>query len=283
MVKAASAAIVATDGCPMDARRTAETLLLLRDQKPIVHSLVGAGAAECTAAMLQAVGARPILGQGLDEAEDLATIASALIASLQMPSSERLASIRLATREAREVEIPWVLEVHGLDHSSSRTSFAMDILQNKPSVVKGTSAEIMTLAKQARLAKRSVELEAKFTESAIEPGRLLADATGNVVAITGYTDYVTDGERTMRIDCGDAMQSCIPGLSTGLAALMAAFLSVERDRMTAAVHALSIVNVAGELAGVETNGPGSFRAQFLDRLYDLNHTGIASRLKVAAA
>ena len=37
--------------------------------------------------MLYAVGARPILGQGQDEAEDLATIASALTASLQMPSS----------------------------------------------------------------------------------------------------------------------------------------------------------------------------------------------------
>ncbi len=233
--------------------------------------------------MLYAVGARPILGQGLDEAEDLATIASALTASLQMPSSDPLASIRLSTREAREVEIPWVLEVHGINHSRSRTSFANDILQNRPAVVKGTSTEIMTLAKQVRLAKRSVELETQFTESAIETGRLLAAATGTVVVITGYISYGADGEHTMRIDCDDAMQGRIPGLSTGLAALMAAFLSVERDRMTACVYALSMVIEALQMTAAETTGLGSFRARFLDRLYNRNHTDIASRLKVAAA
>ena len=40
--------------------------------------------------------------------------------------------------------------------------------------------------------------------------------------------------------------------------------------MTAAVHALAIMGVAGELAAAEAAGPGSFRVRFLDALYNLD-------------
>jgi hydroxyethylthiazole kinase len=53
-------------------------------------------------------------------------------------------------------------------------------------------------------------------------------------------------------------------------ALVAAFLAVEPDPITAAASALLVMKVAGATAAAEAHGPGSFVPAFLDAVYALD-------------
>ena len=50
--------------------------------------------------------------------------------------------------------------------------------------------------------------------------------------------------------------------------------------MTAAAHGLAIMGVAGELAAVGAEGPGSFRQRFVDRLYGLDEATLDERARI---
>jgi hydroxyethylthiazole kinase len=51
--------------------------------------------------------------------------------------------------------------------------------------------------------------------------------------------------------------------------------------MTAAVHAMAVMGIAGELAAEKSAGPGSLQMQFLDALFNLEKADIESRLKLS--
>jgi hydroxyethylthiazole kinase len=69
--------------------------------------------------------------------------------------------------------------------------------------------------------------------------------------------------------------------ATGCAggAVLAAFLSIEKDRALAAACGLSVFNIAGEIAASRSGGPGSLVPELLDALYCLTDREIEARLK----
>ena len=64
--------------------------------------------------------------------------------------------------------------------------------------------------------------------------------------------------------------------------MIAALLAVEPDRLTAVVSALLIFAIAGEIAGIGANGPGSFGVHILDALSNLDRAAIRARAKVSS-
>jgi hydroxyethylthiazole kinase len=65
-----------------------------------------------------------------------------------------------------------------------------------------------------------------------------------------------------------------------LGAILAACLAVARDPFEAAIAAVSIVNIAAEIAAEGAAGPGSFAARLLDAMYGLSAEAIDARLKL---
>jgi hydroxyethylthiazole kinase len=63
-------------------------------------------------------------------------------------------------------------------------------------------------------------------------------------------------------------------------AVVAACLAVESDTIRAAVAALAIVGIAGELAAEKSSGPGSFATAVIDALYSLDGPMVSTRAKV---
>jgi len=111
----------------------------------------------------------------------------------------------------------------------------------------------------------------------LEAGKQLAKRYGNVVAISGKEDLVTDGERVIGVDNGVTMLAKITATGCSLTAIMAAFLAVAADGssdsiMLAAAYAFSVFGICAE--NVEYEGPGSLRVRMIDKLYNMVDDGI---------
>ena len=83
-------------------------------------------------------------------------------------------------------------------------------------------------------------------------------------------DYVTDGQRTVRVDGGDPLMTRVVGTGCALSAVVAANCALRGDRLDNVASACSWMKQAGQIATEQSNGPGSFVPAFLDALYNLN-------------
>ncbi len=72
------------------------------------------------------------------------------------------------------------------------------------------------------------------------------------------------------------MMPRVTGLGCTTSALCGAFLGVNASAVAAAVHAMTVMGIAGELAAEQAKGPGSLQVHFLDKLYDLTESDIRS-------
>jgi hydroxyethylthiazole kinase len=74
----------------------------------------------------------------------------------------------------------------------------------------------------------------------------------------------------------------VTGLGCTATALTGAFAAVSSSPFEAAVHAMAVMGIAGEIAGERAQGPGSFQMHLLDALFLLREFHIESRLRIEA-
>src|SRR5690606_40989031 len=78
------------------------------------------------------------------------------------------------------------------------------------------------------------------------PTRRSSDLLECVVAVTGATDYVTDGTRVVSVTSGHPMMAKVTALGCTASALIGACLAVEKDALIAAAHALAALGRSEE-------------------------------------
>ncbi|TXH99319.1 MAG: hydroxyethylthiazole kinase, partial [Rhizobium sp.] len=121
-------------------------------------------------------------------------------------------------------------------------------------------------------------------EQAEESARQLAAKHACVVAVTGVTDFVTDGQTAKRIAGGSPFMPQVTALGCSLTCLVGAFAAAKADDPFAAtVAALATFAVAGAQAGETANGPGSFAWRFLDALAALTPETLDRDARISAA
>lgn len=136
-------------------------------------------------------------------------------------------------------------------------------------VIKGNEREIQTVH-GAAVTQRGVDSASSLTISQrASLARSLARQTGAVVLLTGQTDVVSDGSRTLRVDNGHEYLGRVTGtgctLGTTVSAMVAAFRG---DVLIAALAGMVLFEVAAERAAVrdDVRGPGTFVPAFIDEL-----------------
>ena len=72
----------------------------------------------------------------------------------------------------------------------------------------------------------------------------------------------------------------VTGTGCSASALLGAFHAVDKDPVSAAATGLAFLSVAGETAGQEAKGPGSFMMHLLDALYNLSPSEVESRSRI---
>jgi hydroxyethylthiazole kinase len=95
----------------------------------------------------------------------------------------------------------------------------------------------------------------------------LAGWSEAVVAVSGSTDYITDGAEVIEVAGGDAMMTRVTGMGCALGAAIATFLGAGCAPLRAATAASAVFAHAGERAATQARGPGSFASAFVDELW----------------
>ena len=95
--------------------------------------------------------------------------------------------------------------------------------------------------------------------------------------MTGATDVVSDGTRTVKISNGHELLGEITGSGCTLGTTIASVLAVERgDKLLAAVVAILMYEIAAERAARrdDVRGPGTFVPAFIDELYAIRNESV---------
>ena len=246
----------------------------LRTARPLVMCMTNLVVMPVSANVLLAAGASPAMILAAEEAEDFAAISDALLVNLGTIPTDWVTAMTLAVHRAGADGRPWVLDPVGCGATPHRTRVARALAGRGPAIIRGNASEIIALSGTARARSKGVD-SADGSETAIEAARVLAGEAGAVVAVTGETDYVTDGRRVAAITGGHPFMTLSTGIGCALSGYVAACAAVA-PAFEAAVGALAAYGAAGAIAAAPLAGPGNLPAALCDALYGLTDADVAA-------
>jgi hydroxyethylthiazole kinase len=243
---------VASDVVPAVIEHAAALPAKIRAKRPRVHCITNTVAQAFTANTLLAAGATPSVTTSPEEIAGFVASADSLLVNLGTLDAERREAIGIALDTAATRKKTWVLDPVFVDRSPSRLEFARTLVARRPTVIRLNAAELAALSGEPVSA---------------DSARLFATRSGSVIALTGEIDVVTDGERLVTVHNGDELMARVTAMGCAGSAFVAAALATEQDRWHAAVSAMIVFGVAGELAADRSDGPGSLAFAILDALH----------------
>lgn len=256
----------------------------IRQKAPLVHNITNFVVMNNTANALLALGASPVMAHAPEEVAEMAAMASAVVLNMGTLSERWVEAMLLAGQSALEHNVPIVFDPVGVGATNYRNRTARRIFkQFTPSIIRGNASEIMALA--AELLDTQQQIKTKGVDSttasdnAIETALTLAQQLGTVIAISGIEDYITDGKTVHILKNGSPMMARVTGMGCTASAITGAFAGINSDMLEAAAHAMAVMGIAGELATLQSKGPGSLQVNFLDQLYTLTPKSIINTLK----
>ena len=251
----------------------------IRAEAPLVHNITNYVVMNLTANALLALGASPVMAHAQEEVAEMAALARSLVINIGTLSAPWIAAMFQAGGAARRRALPIVLDPVGAGATAFRTATARRLLDElTPAIVRGNASEIRALASDER-ATRGVD-SAHAPEDAAVAAAALSGRTGGVVVASGAIDLVVSGGMEARVANGHPMMAKVTGMGCTASALAGAFAAVNPSARDAAVNAMAVMGIAGELAAESAAGPGTFLTRFLDALYLMSESDIRGRLKV---
>ncbi len=257
----------------------ADNLDRVRIKKPLIHNITNYVVMNFTANVLLATGASPVMAHAEQEVEDMASFAGSLVLNIGTLSDSWIEAMVKAGKKASALKIPIILDPVGAGATPYRTETAKRLLREMDvSIIRGNASEIMALGDEQSVTKgvdsvHSVEDVAIIASS-------LAKELNTVLAITGPTDLITDGQRVLRVSNGHALMPYVTGTGCAATAVIGSFAAADSNPLTAAATGLAYLGLAGERAGKIASGPGSFVPAFLDALYSITPEELSGGCKV---
>ncbi|MBU0615420.1 MAG: hydroxyethylthiazole kinase [Nanoarchaeota archaeon] len=255
-----------------------EILSRIKHAKPLVHHITNWVTIYDCANMTRAFGALPVMAHAKEEVKEMTGIASALVLNIGTLTVDLIDTMIIAAKKANEKGIPIVLDAVGVGATKLRTDKVLEIMDNaKVDIIKGNSSEIGILA-GAKAETKGVEAMS-VEGNLIEIAKKLAKERDATVVITGKEDIIANKEVYICKNGHDMMGSIV-GTGCMAASVIGAFAAVEKDYAKAAAAALCCYGIAGELAAKNSKGPGSYKENFYDEVFNLDEQKINSMQKL---
>lgn len=255
-----------------------EDVKKVREKSPLVHNITNYVVMNNTANALLAIGASPVMAHSIDEVEDMVVIASSLVINIGTLSEHWIEAMLSAGIAANKKGIPVIFDPVGAGATKYRTDVCRKILEQcNPSIIRGNASEIIALT-DTQIKTKGVDSTAA-SDSAIDAAKFLAKNNNAVVVISGPTDYITDGEKVEEVNNGSTMMTKVTGLGCTATAITGAFAAINSNMFEAAVNAMAVMGIAGEIAAKKAEGPGTMQLYFLDELYKISEKEITEFLK----
>ena len=241
----------------------------MQAKTPLVQCITNSVAANYTANVLLASGASPAMIDNPYEAESFTKISSALSINLGTPTSEQMQAMQISAKTAQMSNIPWVLDPVGYGSILAwRSQMTDELLQFKPSVIRGNASEISTLAGN-QVQSKGVDSTLSSDDAYRQAYALLVHT--DCIAISGESDYILSKELNVviQINGGSPLQPKITATGCALGALIAAYSAVTTPTI-AALSAHVHFAIAGKLAANQAQTMGSFSTIFMDYIHMLD-------------
>ncbi len=242
----------------------AECVSHFRASKPHVHCITNIVAQNFTANVLLAAGATPSMTVAVAEVASFVDMADALLINLGTLDFERMKSVHIAAKHAKQLNKPWALDPVFVQASPSRLELAKFLLGQQPSLVRCNAGE------------GTVLFDGNFDPADLSK---LKEYNLTSIAVTGEEDQIWASNCRLTVSNGHPFMDRVTAMGCALTALMVGFMATEHNEALAITSALVMFGLAGEVAGKNTNGPGSFAPVFLDALHNLGDDDIKQRAK----
>ncbi|WP_336824039.1 hydroxyethylthiazole kinase [Sporosarcina sp. USHLN248] len=246
----------------------------LRNQSPLIHCITNIVVANFQANGLLALGASPIMADSIEEAAEVSALSSSTLLNIGTLNANTVESMIAAGGSANTYGRPVVLDPVGAGATAFRKRTVTRLLDELDiALIRGNAGEIAAIA--------GVEWTAKGVDAGNGSANIAAAAmdVANrhrcLVAITGETDIVTDGDKLIRVSGGHPIMTRITGMGCLLSAVTAAFLAVNvHTPIDAVAYSLAFYKKAGEVAAEHAAGPGDFAVHFLNALGGIDDEAI---------
>lgn len=243
-------------------------LKIIRDTKPLVHHITNWVTIYDCANMTRAFGALPVMAHAPEEAADMTGIASALVLNIGTLTTDLIDAMIISAKAANEKNIPVVLDAVGVGATKFRDDMAAKILDSvRVDIIKGNYSEV------AKLAGEDAQTNGvEATSIGADPKQLASEFAASkscVIVMTGAQDIVSDGKKTYVVKNGHESMGLIVGTGCMAASVIGSFAAVNVDYCDAAKDALCYYGIAGELASANSKGPGTFKLNFYDEVFNL--------------
>jgi hydroxyethylthiazole kinase len=251
----------------------------IRERSPLVHNITNYVVMNTTANALLAVGASPVMAHAVEEVEEMATLAQALVLNIGTLSEPWVKAMVRAGLVAHARGIPLILDPVGAGATNLRTNAARLLLEEcGPTIVRGNASEIRALAGGVGGTRGVDSTEA--SEGALDAARALSEKYGCVVSMSGQTDLIVEGQKVARVTNGHPMMTRVTGMGCTASALTGAFAAVNPSAFWAAAHAMVFCGVVGEMVAEHARGSGSFQVEFLDTLSSISSEELSRRARL---
>ena len=254
----------------------------LKQEQPLTICLTNNVVKNFTANGLLALGASPAMSEYQDDLEDFLPQASALLVNIGTLNERNWQLYKDALDIAERYDIRTVLDPVAAGVGQFRKNVALDLLEHhKISLLRGNASEIAALIGQKVTSKgvdsSSVDNIGELALAASQYFQIPVVVTGEIdaIAVNGYVKLLYNGNSQMPL---------VTGTGCLLGAVLAAFIGLakEDDLLNCLEEALSVYNIAGELAAQKTDGhmPGTYQIAFLDALHQVCHDDLEQLKKV---
>lgn len=231
----------------------------------LIHCITNPISINQVANAILALGARPVMAEHPQEAEEITSTASSLLLNLGNITDVRMESMKISLKTAGSRGIPVTLDVCGAACSSLRKAFIRELLsEGRITVIKGNFSEILALTDDNYSAS-GVDAEYNTDEERIRSAVLsLAEDTGAIVVATGRKDLVGSAGTITEVTGGSDQLSSVTGTGCMSGAVIATFLAreVSADSVISACRYFKRCGEEAETA----EGPGTFMAGLMDCL-----------------
>ena len=252
----------------------------VRAVRPLVHHITNYVTVNDCANMTLCAGGSPVMSDALEDVSEMTSVSDALVLNIGTLNDRTVESMMVSGAVARKKGKPVVFDPVGAGATLYRTSVSKNIMHAvRPQVIKGNAGEIGVLSGSGGAVRGVDSSSSDDTASAV---RKLARVQGCIVVATGPVDYVSDGDVVLELSNGTPMQESVSGTGCMLTSVVGCYVGALGVSLDSVVSAITAFNVAAEDAASLCNGPGTFKAAFMDAMHALDGDSLESRIRASS-
>jgi len=251
--------------------------------KPLVHHITNYVTVNDCANIILALGGSPVMADDPKEAEEMVSLASSLVLNVGTLNQRTIESFILVGKKANSLGIPVVLDPVGVGATKLREKTVRSILDEvKLSVLRGNMSEIKNIYGSGGII-RGVDSIDDSMKGGKEIALELSNRLKCVVAITGATDIISDGDKVYYIDNGHEILARVTGTGCMTTSLIGLCCGTKENPLQAAVMGTTIMGIAGEKAYETLENKehiGTFRVKLMDAIGSFSIKDLEKRGKI---